>query len=349
MMAVEKKAEAKIETARSHEMSGPQRLLSTIGRIMPRSIVRGVEKNVMAAGINLTGEVMTGIYLLVPILLFIITAAALYTLKFSNLLIIAGAVAVPLIVLAVLYQIIHLRVDERRDKVELLLPDFLSLAAANIRAGMQLDKALWYAAKPEFEILSHEVELASKRVFSGETLDRALDELSARFESRYLTRTIDLIKEGEISGGEMANILEKTAMDLRDLQIMRKEVSASMVMYSIFIGFSAAIGAPFLYVVSSRLIIMFEQLWSRKQVEATSTAVQGVSTAAPGLSSSEFSLFAVLFIVVTAVIATAMISVIQTGSKRNALKYILPFLVVALAVFYIGGKVLGLLFGAVTL
>jgi archaellum biogenesis protein FlaJ (TadC family) len=147
----------------------------------------------------------------------------------------------------------------------------------------------------------------------------------------------------------MANILEKTAMDLRDLQIMRKEISASMVMYSIFIGFSAAIGAPFLYVVSHRLIMMFEQLWSRKQIESSAASVQGVQMAAPGINSADFSLFAVVFIVITTVIATAMISVIQTGSKRNALKYVLPFLTVALLTFYVGGKVLGLLFGAVTL
>ena len=84
---------------------------------------------------------------------------------------------------------------------------------------MQLDRAMWYAAKPEFGILSKEMELASKRVFGGETLDEALHKLSERFKSRYLARTVELIKEGIGSGGEIAVRLEKTATDLRNLQL----------------------------------------------------------------------------------------------------------------------------------
>lgn len=342
--------EPEMRAVRRPELStGPERALAAIGRIMPRKSVKGAEGLVMAAGIDLSGEVVMGLAILVPVVLLVLTAAALALLKFSMPVIAAGAVGVPLVVMAILHQIVALRIDERKKYVENVLPDFLSLTAANIRAGMQLDKALWYAAKPEFGLLAVEVELASKRVFSGETLDSALDGLAARFESRYLTRTIDLIKEGVVSGGEMASILEKTAIDLRDLQLMHKEISASMVMYSIFIGFSAAVGAPFLYVVSHRLISMFEQLWAQRPFEAVTSPIVQIQPSAPGLTSAEFSQFAFVFIIITTLIATAMISVIQTGRKGDALKYILPFLAVAFATFFLGSKLLDILFGAIAL
>lgn len=342
--------EAGHEAVRRPELStGPERALAAMGRLAPRKNVKDVERLVMAAGIDLSGEVATGLAIVVPAVLLVLTAAVLALGGFQISVIAAGAIGVPLIAIALLHQIVVLRIDERRRNIESVLPDFLSLAAANIRAGMQLDKALWYAAKPEFGLLAVEVELASKRVFSGETLDKALDGLAARFESRYLTRAVDLIKEGVVSGGEMAGILEKTAIDLRDLQLMRKEISASMIMYSIFIGFSAAIGAPFLYVVSHRLIAMFEQLWARRPFEAVTSPIVQIQPSAPGLSSAEFSQFALVFILITTLIATAMISVIQTGRKGNALKYILPFLTVALVTFYLGSKLLDVLFGAVVL
>jgi len=330
-------------------LSGPERALAAIGRLLPRKNVKEIESLILSAGMRINGEVAAGIVIIIPIVMFLISAGVLTFLHFDISIIIVGAIGIPLIVLGIAYQLIMLRIDERKRYVESVLPDFLSLVAANIRGGMQLDKALWYAAKPEFGILSTEVELASKRVFSGESLESALDELAAHFNSRYLSRTVDLIKEGIVSGGEMASILERTSVDLRDLQLMHKEISASMVMYSIFIGFSAAIGAPILYVASHRVISMLERLWTQQPSLTPTLQMVRMQPSAPGISSADFSQFAIVFIIVTAIIATFMISVIQTGRKRNALKYMLPFLAISLATYYVGNKLLELLLGTVAL
>ena len=326
-----------------------EKQIETAGRLIPREQVRKMGSLVAAAGFDMNEEFSSGLLVVFVAAMLLLSAAVLTVLQFPLLFLIIGTLFLTIVAIGILYQYIVLKIEDRRVQVDRVLPDYLQLAAANVRAGMQLDRAMWYAAKPEFGILSKEMELSSRRVFGGETLNEALKKMSERFKSRYLARTVELIKEGMESGGEVAGILEKTATDLRNLQLMQKEVGASMIMYSIFIGFSAAMGAPFLYTVSIKLIDLFEKMWSfRPYAGATSQFVQ-LQPVSPGLTTAEFSLFALSLVIVTGFIASMIIAVIQTGRKSNFIRYILPFLAVSLFVFYAGRYIIDSLFGSVSL
>jgi len=320
-------------------------LISQIGRLLPREQVRKLGRLTSSSGVDIAEEFAAGMTIILPVIVFIISLGVLFLLKLDPIIMVLGSIGVCLIVIGVVYEILLMRIDTRRKLVEEALPDYLQLSAANIRAGMQLDKALWYAAKPEFGVLSKEIELASKRVFSGETIEDALTKMAGRFQSRYLTRTVDLIREGVVSGGEMAGILEKTAIDLRDMQLMQKEISASMIMYSIFIAFSAAIGAPFLYVVSYKLLDLFRQVSDTMPkgtaaIPSTMGTLGQIGGMGIGISPNEFAIFSIAMVFVTGVIACMIMAVIQTGKKRDAIKYVLPFLAVAFFVFEVGRIVL---------
>lgn len=332
------------------------RNFAMIGRILPRTQVRAIGKLLDAAGVDVANEFASGIAITITVVSFIIAAAFLATIPLNWDLIVRivavvlGAITIAAIVVGILYELVMLRIERRKTEMEAGLPDFLTLAAANIRAGMQLDKALWYAAKPEFGSLAIEMEMASKRVFSGETTEEALTKLAGRFQSRYLTRTVELIKEGVISGGEMAGILEKTSIDIRNAQLMHREVSASMLMYSIFIAFAAAVGAPFLYMVSYKLISLFEKLWaSRPPVEGEISHLVAISPTAPGITSADFILFSAVLVVMTSVMACIIIAVIQTGKKVNALKYVVPFLLISGGVFLVARFLLDKIFGGASI
>lgn len=327
-----------------------------LGRLLPRPYVRAIGQRALRAGIDINEETISGILILVSVLAFVIALiASLGTLGVplfgipKEIVAVGIAILALVVVLGALYEFAELRIDTRRTMMEEVLPDYLQLSAANIRAGMSLDKALWYAAKPEYGLLAKEMELASKRVFSGETIEQSLTKLSERFQSRYLTRTVDLIKEGIISGGEMAGILEKTAIDLRDMQLTRKEVSASMIMYSIFVGFAAVVGAPFLFVVSNKLVSLFGQLCKQQPTEMVATPYLQIAPACPGITPDDFAIFTTVLVIVTVVIATIIISIIQTGKKSNAIKYILPALAASLFIFYVGRAIIDLLFGGIAL
>jgi pilus assembly protein TadC len=223
-----------------------------------------------------------------------------------------------------------MKADDRRDKLEVVLPDFLTLVSSNINAGMTLDQAMWYSAKPEFGLLSQEVRGVIKGSFSGESLENALDTLGSRFDSRVFKRTILLLKQASASGGELTNVLEQTADDVRNTLIMKKEIAASLVIYEIFVLFAAIVGTPFLFAVASKLIQIFEKLAPQLSSGGMPTgggmisSFSGIKVGQAVISSSDFFWFTVPTMFVTALISSLIVAVIRTGSKNQGMKYF-PF------------------------
>jgi flagellar protein FlaJ len=252
----------------------------------------------------------------------------------------------PAVVFVSIYTIIILRIDNRRKKVEEVLPDFLMLAAANVRAGMTIDQAMWYAAKPEFGTLALEVELVARRVFAGEPFDNAIDLLAERLESKAVRRTVALIKQGMASGGEIANILERTGEESRNMQMIKKDIATSLLMYIIFIVFAAAVATPFLYAVSHQLLFNLEGIIAElPETNVSSITGGGSYGGVVGLATmfhfgdmpitaDEFVLFAVFAIFVTSILASLVIGVIRQGSKVRGVRYI-PFLMVVSYIIFI--------------
>jgi len=342
-----------------------------VGRLLSRQRVRELGHFLESAGVTILPEAFAGfvgvscflLTVLVTLLSVQILQLRVYFTRAANMMVdpasaardplvallvfIASFVVVNTVILLLLYVILILRADSRRRYVETILPDFLGLAAANVRSGMSIDQALWYAAKPEFGVFSREVELVAKRTFGGESFNQALDKLSVRFNSKSVRRAVSLIKQGLASGGEMAEILERTAEDSRQMQTLSKEISASLLMYIIFILFAAAIGTPFLFGVSNKLIgiltTVFTQLPDLSDMPRQSS-IGLIKPTKPTVTPEDFLIFTIAVTILTSTSASVIIGVIQTGAKKNGVKYI-PFLVVfTLVVFLVVSALLDLFF-----
>ncbi len=225
-----------------------------------------------------------------------------------------------------------MRTESRRNVLENSLPDFLSLVGSNIKAGMTLDQAMWYSAKPEFGLLTVEVKSIVKSSFSGESLEDALTTLATRFDSKVFSRTISLLKQASSTGGELTEVLDRTAEDVRNTSIMKKEIAASLVLYEIFVLFASVVGTPFLFAVSQKLVQVFEKISPQLSSSGGSSASLGpfsaLSFSGPLISSTEFAYFAIPTIFVTALFSSFIVSVIRTGTKNQGLKYF-PFVLVS--------------------
>lgn len=339
-------------------------IFENVGRLFfSRERVKDLEKELNTAGVNIPADSFAGFFSLIVIVVTVFTTLALLvsqpvTDSISGL--VSQFVSLPFPVIAVLMLIVVflfvylsaltvlssfllMRADERRNVLENSLPDFLTLVASNIKAGMTLDQAMWYSAKPEFGLLSVEVKSLIKSSFSGESLEDTLDRLGGRFDSKVFKRTILLLKQATATGGELTNVLERTADDVRNTIIMKKEIAASLVLYEIFVLFAAVIGTPFLFAVASKLIEVFEKLGP--QVGAGSGALSGsgsvgfistvssIKLAGAVISSSDFFWFSVPTIFVTALISSFIVSVIRTGTKSQGMKYF-PFVLLASYLVY---------------
>ncbi|MDD5337577.1 MAG: type II secretion system F family protein [Candidatus ainarchaeum sp.] len=342
-----------------------------LGRIFSREQMRSFGKRIHAAGIITSPEAFAGYIVLtaffsilfLALVLVLLPSSATYFYSLTGtlaglklpalllriiavaLIVAVSAIAVILSVYFLLSAILILRTEARKNAVEVILPDFLTLISANVRAGMTLDQAIWYSAKPEFGILSIEVKNVMKGAFSGESLNAALDTLSERFDSKVLDRTIRLIKQASYTGGEVARVLEMTASDARETAILRKDIAASLLIYEIFVVISAALGAPFLFAVVSKLLGILEKSFQFVP-QTTTNMVSFIRPTAPLVTSTDFYYFSIISIFVTVFISALMVGSVQTGSKNQGLKYF-PFMVVlAYLVYFLVNSLLTSLFAS---
>ena len=167
-------------------------------------------------------------------------------------------------------------------------------------------------------------------------MNHSLDELSMRFDSRIMKRTIALIKQALATGGEVAAVLETTASDVRGTRILKKEIAASLVLYEIFVLFAAMVGTPFLFAVGEKLVEVFEMQRLAMPVERGGgfTQFSSLTFAEPIITSGDFYYFSLATIFVTALISSFIVSVIRTGTKSEGMKYF-PFVVaVSYGIFF---------------
>ena len=173
--------------------------------LFPKKIIRFFDKLLAASGYEKGGDEILGKILIVNIISALIVIAANL-----NLIILLVIVAIPYLLL---YLILLLKIDAREREIEKNLPDFLQLASANIRAGMTIDQALWFAIREQYGILAKEMKQVAKENFSGTPLTQAFSKLKDKYRSKILKRAMVLIIEGLNSGGKMAEILERVAWE----------------------------------------------------------------------------------------------------------------------------------------
>ncbi|MBU1204104.1 MAG: type II secretion system F family protein, partial [Nanoarchaeota archaeon] len=248
----------------------------------------------------------------------------------------------------VLVGIINFKIYQRRKGLELILSDYLQLVAANVGAGMPIDQAMWYAVRDRFGILSLEIQTVAKKVMSGTELSDALREFSQKYDSDILNQTITLLIESLETGGEIANLVADVSWNIREGQIMKKEVSADVMSYIIFISFASLFAAPLLFALSLKLITIMSNVMGGIDL----TGVAGVSSlfsfqGTEGLvSPRDFKIFTFVCLGSTSLFSSLILSSIKTGSLKNSIKYVPLFVLITYGLFILISAVLDIVFGS---
>lgn len=331
--------------------------------VLTRKSSKSLNETIRSAGKTLDAEVFTGYYLVGSFLFGVVLSLALdwwpgffksfYWFLYSLVPVDPFIAFITLFFLSLIfsflsiwtiaYVLLTLSIEQRTKSIEAVLPDFLMFVSSNVKSGMPLDQAIWYAAKPEFGLLSIEVKRIMKKSFGSQPLEDSLDELSRAFKSDLFNRTILLIKQAIATGAEVADVLDRTAQDARDSLLLRKEIEASLVLYEIFVLFASIVGTPFLFGVSTKLITILEKVFARLPPLSSQTQ-QFIAVvkpaAAPLVTSAQFFWFTMGVLVVTSLFSSLIIGVIRTGSRNQGFKYFPAILILSLIVYHL---VIGLL------
>jgi len=242
------------------------------------------------------------------------------------------------------YLVIDLKIFKRKIGIEDVLPDYLQLTASNIKAGMTIDRALWYAVRPRFGVLAKEIEIVAKETMGGEDLKAALQKFADKYGSVLLKRSISLLIEGIEAGGEIGDLLNKIALNIQETKIMKREMAANVTTYVIFITFAAIAAAPVLFALSGTLIQVIGSFGSVLG-DGASGAGFGLSFSGSGIEYSDFKIFAMVSLIVTSFFSAVIIATIKKGNAKSGLKYIPIFIITSVTLFLIADVVLGKLLG----
>ena len=130
------------------------------------------------------------------------------------------------------YETLRLR---RITKIDNIFPDFVRDLAESRRAGMTFTKAILFASKGSYGILTSEIQKVSQQVSWGSSVTDALLAFSNRVRTNSIRRTISLIIEASKSGGNVADVLDVAARDAREIKMLEAERKTNMASYVVVV------------------------------------------------------------------------------------------------------------------
>ncbi len=230
----------------------------------------------------------------------------------------------------------------RIRKMEEVFPDFIELMASNLRAGMTIDKALLLSSRKEFSPLDEEILKMGKDIVTGKEISQALLNMARKIKSEKITKTINVINSGIRSGGNLAILLEQTAMNMRERGFVEKKTSSNVLMYVIFIFFAVSIGAPVLFALST---VLLEVLMSILGNMPSTGAVSSVPNIPFALTSIKLPVsfivyFSIIFLSIIDILASLLLGLVSKGEEKAGLKYTVPLIFFSLSVFFVVRTVL---------
>ena len=251
------------------------------------------------------------------------------------------------LVLFIFYLLLMLKADARATDAEKMLPDALQLMATNLRAGLTTDRAFLVSAREEFGVLNDEFKKVAKEITTGKDLTDALNEMSKRIKSNIIGRTIDLITFGITSGGELAPLLEESAASLRQQLLTRKQVHASVLMYTIFIFAAVGFISPLLFGLSTVLTgIMSSTMGSIGEIPTEVSANVPISVAKVMIDVNFVRYFAVGLLVLSSILSSLVLGLINSGEEKDGLKYIPILIPVSLVMYFLTSLAVTLILSA---
>ncbi len=230
-----------------------------------------------------------------------------------------------------------LKKAERLKKMEDVFPDFIELMASNLRAGMTIDKALILSSRKEFSPLDEEILNLGKDILTGKEISSALLNLAQRTKSEKILKTITIINSGIRSGGNLAILLEQTAINMRERGFVEKKAASNVLMYIIFIFFAVAVGAPILFSLSTVLVQVLTSI-----LKDIPTIEQGIATANLPLALTKINIsvnfilyFTLVFLVLIDILASLLLGLVNKGEEKAGLKFTIPLIITSILIFFI--------------
>ncbi len=245
------------------------------------------------------------------------------------------------------YFYLDIKIYFRTKQMEEQLPDFLQVLSANLKGGMTFEHALWSAIKPRFGILGSEMAKTSKKVMTGYDISKALTDLSDKYDSLMLRRTVDLIVSEVESGGNISALIDRLVDNLKETKELKDEMTAAAIAYVIFISVIVIVISPLLFALSFHLLQVLAGFINK--LSAATQNVRGLPFvfSKVALDSSQFRKFSLISLFVIAFFSSLIVAIVEKGNVKGGIKYIPIYIFGAMGFYFLFMKILSLVFSGI--
>jgi len=221
-----------------------------------------------------------------------------------------------------MYTFMHVR---RIQKIDAIFPDFVRDLAESRRAGMTFTKAILFAAKGNYGILTPEIHKIAQQVSWGSSVSEALTAFAQRVDTKLIRRTISLIIESSKSGGNVADVLDAASRDAREIKIIESERRANMASYVIVIY----VGIFVFLVIIAVLCAQFIPAIAGEGAEGMASAMGGGQT----IEADEITQVFFIAVIIQGFFSGIVAGVFEDGNWSSGVKHIFIIVLVSWCVF----------------
>ena len=306
----------------------------TIARFIPRKVRENFKLLIKQTDVKTDADALLGFIVIFGLGLSIFFSFITGSVLNINLIILAVIIFIFYII--TIYMILIVKSNKKSKEIELVLPDALQLMSGNLRAGLTTDRALLLSSREEFGPLKVEIDTIGKEITSGKELETSLMNLTKRVRSSRLEKAIYLIVSGLKAGGELADLLDQTAENLRNEKVIDEKVRSNILLYVIFIFIAVGLGAPVLFGLSSYLVEIMTVTLANVDIPPTAqTANLPLSLTKVTISVDFVIRFAITTLIMSSIMGSLIIGLIAKGTARDGFKYIPLLLIFTLTVFFV--------------
>ncbi len=227
------------------------------------------------------------------------------------------------------------------QEIEAILPEALELIASNLKAGLTIRETFKLLVSDRYEPLSTEISRALAKESMGMPLREALLETVEHVQSRLYRKVVQSLVRGMEAGANLEDVAMALARNINDIRGIREKIRTSALSYTTFLTFASLVAAPFLFALSTFLVSTTNDLMQRASAGAGGeipATFLSIGTALPDIGL--LTTFFLTVLVITALSTSISIGIVNKGSALEGLKIAPVFVLFALAVYWVGGKLI---------
>lgn len=170
--------------------------------------------------------------------------------------------------------IAHHLYDRRRRRIERRFIDFMRDLVDVTSAGMTLAESLVAVSKRDYGALNEEVRKMAKMISWGIPFNDVMQRFAERTNSMLIKRTVSLIIQANISGGEFQEAIKMASRDATEMKILEEERRGNMLMYTIIVYIAFFV---FLFVIFVLAKMFLPEFTRASEISATGYPIASLS------------------------------------------------------------------------